>query len=88
MRCTGCSKEFSVGSSGSSAPGVFLIITLAFCSIACLLFLMDVADWPWACLLVAGFVLVQVGVTWGDCRSRGGTCPRCGVEHRVRPWSL
>jgi hypothetical protein len=73
---------------GSSAPGVFLVGASMLSAIALLLFWVDLAYWPWVLLAVAVFIAIQMLVAWGDCRSRGGACPKCGVEHPVRPWSF
>ncbi len=93
MRCSACKREFSVAWSqpspgGSSAPGTLLVVAIIISSITGVLFWVDVAAWRWVGLATAVFVTLQVFVAWGDCGGRGGTCPKCGTEHPVRPWSF
>ncbi len=96
MRCGECKSSFSAADyqpapGGSSAPGVFLI-----CSIACLgaciagvLFGFGRLLF-WFSLGVAVFAAIQIPVDYFDCRSDGGyanhngiTCPSC--EHVNTP---
>jgi hypothetical protein len=93
MRCSACNNEFSAAwaqpsPGGSSAPGVFLIVTIFILALAILLGRLGVASWPWVLVAVAAFVGIQVLVAWSDCGKRGGHCPECETAHPVRPWSL
>lgn len=100
MRCCHCRGRFSAAwaqpaPGGSSAPGIFLVIALAFVGASALMLLLGHPYVGWACLAVGAFVLVQVPIAWYDCRGKGGlashgggTCPHCGADNRVKIWSF
>ena len=100
MKCSACRARFSAAwaqpaPGGSSAPGVFLMIALTLVAMSLVTFYLGHIYIGWICLVLGGFVLVQVPIAWSDCRGRaglsphgGGTCPNCGAENPVRLWSF
>jgi rubredoxin len=92
MRCSSCDHKYSAARGqpspgGSSAPGVLLRVAIPFAIVAAIGFARGGTGLAWGGAAIAGFVLLQVGVDWGDCRHSGSECPECGGETPVRPWS-
>lgn len=92
MRCSSCSHHYSAAHwepspGGSSAPGVLLRVAMPFVIAAGIGFARGSTGLAWGAAAIAGFVLLQVGVAWGDCRHSGARCPNCDGETPVRPWS-
>lgn len=91
MRCPQCKKPFAANwqvdcaPGGQEAPGTFLIVAALCLAVGGFVHLLSIAVWPWVLYAIAGFVLVQVGVAWLDCRE--AYCPRCSFKVRVWPWS-
>ena len=100
MRCSACRSRFSAdwaqpAPGGSGAPGIFLVIALALVVASLGAQFVGHAYIGWACLGIGAFVIVKVPIAWSDCRGKsglsphgGGTCPKCGADNPVRPWSF
>ncbi len=90
MKCHMCGEKFPANRalSGQEAPGTFLVITVVFVVIGCVLKVFGVRYWPYISFGVAGLVGVQVVVAFFDCRNPWSTCPKCDAPARVRPWSF
>ena len=92
MRCPQCQNRFAAnwqvhcGPGGQEAPGTFLIVASLCLGVGVALYLLAIKLWPYVFFGFAGFVLLQVGVAWVDCR--GAYCPRCNFKVRVWPWSI
>lgn len=100
MKCAQCRARFSAAwaqpaPGGSSAPGLYLATGSALLALSLAMHTLDVAWLGWALLAAAVLVLARTPIAWLDCRRPsggtphgGGTCPHCGTENVVRPWSL
>jgi hypothetical protein len=91
MTCPQCherfpaNREVACAPGGQEAPGTFLIVAAAIYALGAVLHLGAVGVWPWVLYSIGGFVLLQAGVAWIDCR--GASCLRCGCRVRVWLWS-
>jgi hypothetical protein len=92
MRCQHCGHRYPVniqldyGPGGQESPGLFFVIGAIFLVAGVILHITIDTFWTWFCYGIAGFVWLQCGVAWTDCRRV--TCPRCDQPARVRPWSF
>ncbi len=92
MQCPHCGERFPVnlalscGPGGQEAPGTFLVITGILIVLSLVLVALGIRYWPWFSGGLAGFVGLQTGVAYIDCRR--AQCPKCHTPARVKPWAF
>ena len=71
------------------------VIVPAILMVAVLTFLLQLPYVGWALLVLTAVVAIRIPLAWSDCRGNaglsdhaGGTCPSCGAQNPVKPWSF
>ncbi len=100
VRCIRCHTRFSANwaqpaPGGSSAPGIFFLSSMAAFLASVITWLFDIPHLWWVLLLLGAVFVLRTFISWADCRRRAGlsgdtgeTCPHCGAQNRVKPWSF